>query len=143
EAMRADVERLGARPRTSTDSELIAHLISRAPGGDWLSRMRHVLRTLSGAFCLVMLTRDRVYAARDPWGIRPLVLGRLADGWALASESCSLDTIGAKLIRAVAPGERLAMGPHGIHSEQYATAPLPRRAACSIAYIYFARPDSR
>ena len=88
ETIRTQVERLGIRPRTSTDSELIAHLISRAPGDDWLERMRHVLQTLSGAFCLVMLTRDRVYAARDPWGIRPMVLGRLADGWAVASESC-------------------------------------------------------
>ena len=75
--LREEVERLGVTPRTSTDSELIAHLIAHAPGDDWLSRMRHALPRLSGAFCLVMLTRDRVYAARDPWGIRPLVLGRL------------------------------------------------------------------
>jgi amidophosphoribosyltransferase len=104
--------------------------------------MRQVLATLSGAFCLVMLTGDRVYAARDPWGIRPLVLGRLADGWAVASESCALDTIGAQLIREVAPGELLAIGPDGVHSEQYSSAPAPARAACSFEYIYFARPDS-
>ena len=75
--VRTEVESLGARPRTGTDSELIAHMIARSPGRDWLARMRHVLQRLSGAFCLVMLTRDRVYAARDPWGIRPLVLGRV------------------------------------------------------------------
>ena len=142
EALRAEVLGQGVRPRTSTDSELVAHLIARAPDADWLSRMRRVLATLSGAFCLVMLTRDRVYAARDPWGIRPLVLGRLGDGWAVASESCALDTIGAQLIREVAPGELLAIGPAGVHSEQYAIAPAPRRAACSFEYIYFARPDS-
>jgi amidophosphoribosyltransferase len=133
---------LGARPRTTTDSELIAHLIARSEGPDWLTRMRSVLATLSGAFCLVMLTRDRVYAARDPWGIRPLVLGRLADGWAVASESCALDTIGAQLIREVAPGELLAIGPEGVHAEHYSTPPTPARAACSFEYIYFARPDS-
>src|SRR5207302_10458666 len=138
EALREEVVRLGARPRTSTDSELVAHLIARAPGDDWLSRMRQVLATLSGAFCLVMLTRDRVYAARDPWGIRPLVLGRLGDGWAIASESCALDTIGAQLIREVSPGELLSIGVDGVRSEQYSASPPPPRAACSFEYIYFA-----
>jgi amidophosphoribosyltransferase len=142
EALRGQVLNFGITPRTSTDSELVAHLIARSPGADWLSRMRHTLDTLSGAFCLVMLTRDRVYAARDPWGIRPLVLGRLPDGWAVASESCALDTIGAQLIREVAPGELLAIGPDGVHSEQYSRSPAPPRAGCSFEYIYFARPDS-
>jgi amidophosphoribosyltransferase len=139
--VKAEVTRLGIRPRTSTDSELVAHLIANSPGDDWLARMRGVLKTLSGAFCLVMLTADRVYAARDPWGIRPLVLGRLADGWAVASESCALDTIGAQLIREVQPGELLAIGSDGVHSEQYAP-PAPKRAGCSFEFIYFARPDS-
>jgi len=138
--LRETVLSLGVKPRTSTDSELVAHLIANAPGSDWLARMRHSLNQLSGAFCLVMLTHERAYVARDPWGIRPLVLGRLSDGWAVASESCALDTIGAQLIREVAPGELLAIGPDGIHSEQYATA--AHRAACSFEYIYFARPDS-
>src|SRR5207302_3030953 len=133
EALRERVIRLGARPRTSTDSELVAHLIARSPGEDWLNRMRQVLATLSGAFCLVMLTRDRVYAARDPWGIRPMVLGRLGDDWAVASESCALDTIGAQLIREVAPGELIAIGAEGVHAEQFApAAPIPQRAACSF-----------
>src|SRR5438477_41843 len=139
--IRAMVERLGARPRTSTDSELVAHLIARSAGGDWPSRMRSALDTLSGAFCLVILTRDRVYAARDPWGIRPLVLGRLDDGWAVASESCALDTIGAQLIREVQPGELIAIGPDGVHSEQYVEV-VPRRAGCWFGFVYFARPDS-
>jgi amidophosphoribosyltransferase len=142
--VRMQVEARGVRPRTSTDSELIAHLIATTPGDDWLSRMRPVLQTLSGAFCLVMLSRDRIYAARDPWGIRPLVLGRLADGdgWAVASESCALDTIGAQLIREVQPGELLAIGPEGVHSEQFSTIGATRRAGCSFEFIYFARPDS-
>ncbi|MBV8714013.1 MAG: amidophosphoribosyltransferase [Chloroflexi bacterium] len=140
--IREEVLRLGARPRTTTDSELVAHLIARSPGQDWLSRMRHALDKLSGAFCLVMLTRDGAYVARDPWGIRPLVLGRLSDGWAVASESCALDTIGAQLIRAVEPGELLKIGADGVHSEQFVQSTMPARAACSFEYIYFARPDS-
>src|SRR5438132_4327178 len=113
--------------------------MARSPGDNWLSRMRRVLDTLSGAFCLVMLTGDRMYAARDPWGIRPLVLGRLADGWAVASESCALDTIGAQLIREVQPGELLAIGPDGIHSEQFSPVDSMPRAGCSFEFIYFAR----
>ena len=71
-----------------------------------------------------MLSRDRVYAARDPWGIRPLVLGRLADGWAVASESCALDTIGAQLIREVQPGELVAIGPDGVAVASSSRRPL-------------------
>jgi amidophosphoribosyltransferase len=142
EEVRSEVERLGIRPRTSTDSELIAHLIAHSPGDDWETRMRQVLKTLRGAFCLVMLTRDRVYAARDPWGIRPMVLGRLPDGWAVASESCALDTIGAQLIREVAPGELLSIGADGVRSESFLPESTTVRAGCSFEFIYFARPDS-
>jgi amidophosphoribosyltransferase len=139
--MRAEVAALGISPRTSTDSELVAHLIANAPGPDWPSRMRHVLPRLQGAYCLTLLTAERVYAARDPWGIRPLALGRLpAGGWAVASETCALDTIGATVIREIAPGELLSIGANGLTSEQI--APPVRRAACSFEHIYFARPDS-
>jgi amidophosphoribosyltransferase len=130
----------GVTPRTSTDSELVAHLIAQAAGDDWLSRMRSTLPRLQGAFCFVMLANDQVFAARDPWGIRPLVLGRVENGWVVASESCALDTIGAQLIREVAPGELLAIGRDGLHTEQFGLS--ERRAACSFEFIYFARPDS-
>ncbi|MDQ3810337.1 MAG: amidophosphoribosyltransferase, partial [Chloroflexota bacterium] len=139
-ALRQQVLDLGITPRTSTDSELVAHLIAHASGADWLERMRSALPRLRGAFCLVMLTGERLYAARDPWGIRPLALGRLENGWVVASESCALDTVGARLIREVAPGELLAIGPGGVHAEQFA-APAGR-AGCSFEFIYFARPDS-
>jgi amidophosphoribosyltransferase len=131
---------LGVTPRTSTDSELVAHLIAHSPGDSWLERMRRALGQLQGAFCFVMLTRNRLYAARDPWGIRPLVLGRLDSGWVVASETCALDTIGAQPIREIAPGELLAIGPDGVHSEQFTQQ--TRRAGCSFEFIYFARPDS-
>jgi amidophosphoribosyltransferase len=140
EAIRAEVTSCGVKPRTATDSELIAHLIAQSPGGDWLSRMRHALPKLQGAYCLALLVRDRVFAARDPWGIRPLSLGRLpSGGWVAASETCALDTIGATYVRDVSPGELVAIGPRGVHSESFGQA---RRAACSFEHIYFARPDS-
>jgi amidophosphoribosyltransferase len=138
--LRQQVQAMGITPRTSTDSELVAHLIAQAPGDDWLARMRHALPRLRGAFCFVLLTRERLYAARDPWGIRPLVLGRLDSGWVVASETCALDTIGATPIREIAPGELLAIDASGVHSEQFASP--NQRAGCSFEFIYFARPDS-
>src|SRR5919201_2625003 len=118
EAIRAEVTSHGVKPRTATDSELVAHLIALSPGDDWLSRMRHALPKLQGAYCLALLVRDRVFAARDPWGIRPLSLGRLpSGGWVAASETCALDTIGATYVRDVSPGELVAIGPRGVHSE--------------------------
>jgi amidophosphoribosyltransferase len=141
DAVRSEVLARGVTPRTSTDSELIAHLVAQAPGATWLERIRQMLPRLQGAYCLVMLTRDQVFAARDPWGIRPLALGRLErGGWVAASESCALDTIGATFIREVAPGELVAFGPEGVHSERFASP--AGRAACSFEHIYFARPDS-
>jgi amidophosphoribosyltransferase len=119
---------------------LVAHLIAQAPGADWLARMRSALPRLEGAFCLVMLTRDRLFAVRDPWGIRPLALGRLPGGWIVASETCALDAVGASFIREVTPGEIVAMGPDGVQTEQL--WPPTARAGCSFEYIYFARPDS-
>lgn len=140
DALRDEVEALGVQTRTGTDSELIAHLVAHAPGDNWLARMRATLPKLKGAYSLVMLTREGFYAARDPWGIRPLVLGRFDRGWIVASESCALDTVGASFIREVEPGELLSVGPDGLHTESF-MAP-ERRAGCSFEYIYFARPDS-
>jgi amidophosphoribosyltransferase len=141
-ALRAAVRGLGIRPTTATDSELAAHLIAHAPGADWLARLRSGLAGLVGAFSLVLLVRDRLFAARDPWGIRPLALGALADGgWMVASESCALEAVGARVCRELAPGELVAIGPQGLHVEQ--VRPPEGRAACSFEFIYFARPDSR
>ncbi len=94
-----------------------------------------------GAFALTILTRDAVYGLRDPWGFRPLCIGKLNDfGYVLASESCALTTIGAKLVREVNPGEIIRLDKDGVHSEQGAT---PRQfSLCSFEHIYFARPDS-
>jgi len=156
-----ELARRGIVPISTTDSEVLGLICANAPGATWLDRLRATLPRLSGAFCLVLLTNDALYAVRDPLGIRPLCLGRLSDGgWVVASESCALDTIGATFIREVDPGEVLKIDAAGIHTERFATdpdatsrgravgiqplpmMPPPRRAACSFEHIYFARPDS-
>jgi amidophosphoribosyltransferase len=141
QALRAAVAALRIRTRSATDSELAAHLIAHAPGATWRARMRHALAQLDGAFSLVMLSRDSLFAARDPWGIRPLVLGRIPGGWLVASETCALDAAGASLCREIAPGELVEIGPQGLSTEQF--APPAKRAGCSFEFIYFARADSR
>ena len=138
--LRAELAAVGIHPCTTTDSELIALACANAPGRTWLERVRATMPRLSGAFCLVLLARDRLIAVRDPHGIRPLCLGRLGRGWVAASESCALDTIGAEFIREVDPGEILEISSDGVHSEQIPSD--GRRALCSFEHIYFARPDS-
>jgi amidophosphoribosyltransferase len=158
----AKLARLGITPTSTTDSEVLGHLCAHADGSDWLARLRATLPHLSGAFCLTLLTKDALYAVRDPLGIRPLCLGRLdGGGWVVASESCALDTIGAQFIREIDPGELLKIDELGVHTEQFTTSPdatqagervgapvslplagFPQRAACSFEHIYFARPDS-
>ncbi|MBI2756040.1 MAG: amidophosphoribosyltransferase [Chloroflexi bacterium] len=141
-AIRTRVQALGGQPKTATDSELAAHLVARTPGATWRARMEAALPLLEGAFSLTMLTRDRLWAVRDPWGIRPLALGRLPGGWIVASETCALDTVGAELMREIEPGELISIGPDGVEtSRPWADNPKPR-AACSFEFIYFARPDS-
>ncbi|MCC7103806.1 MAG: amidophosphoribosyltransferase [Chloroflexi bacterium] len=138
--LRADLAARGIEPTTTTDSELIALLCANGPGRDWRERIGLAMPRLKGAFCLTVLTTDRLFAVRDPMGIRPLCLGRFGKGWVVASESCALDTIGAEFIREVEPGELLSIGPNGVETEI-----LPgtsRRALCTFEHIYFARPDS-
>ena len=93
--------------RTSTDTEVIGNLILSAPATDWVERIKYAMRRLQGAYSMTMLTKDALYAVRDPWGIRPLCFGSLNGGFVVASESCALDHIGAKLIREIEPGEIL------------------------------------
>lgn len=124
---------------TTTDTEVIAHLILSAPYADWLDRLKYAARRLQGAFSLTMLTREALFAVRDPWGVRPLCLGKLNGGWVVASETCALDHIGADLVREIEPGEIIRIDEHGVTSYR---EPVTRRALCIFEYIYFARPDS-
>jgi amidophosphoribosyltransferase len=139
--LRRELLERGVGLQTSTDSEVIIHLLAGASGHDWLTRIRMLMERAEGAYSLSILTRDAVYGVRDPWGLRPLVLGRLGDGsYVLASESCAFSTIGAELVREIEPGEIVRIDEDGYEIVQ--GAPPQNRAFCTFEQIYFARPDS-
>jgi amidophosphoribosyltransferase len=125
--------------RSSTDTEVIGDLILSAPSLDWIERIKYAMHRLQGAYSMVMMTRDTIYAVRDPWGVRPLCFGSLNGGFVVASESCALDHIGAKLIRGIEPGEIIRINQNGVESFR---EPVRKRALCIFEFSYFARPDS-
>jgi len=124
---------------TSTDTEVIANLILSSHEKDWVNKIRYAMRRLQGAYSLVMMTNNTLFAIRDPFGVRPLCLGAINGGWVIASETCALDHIGASFIREIEPGEIVSITDNGIESYQEEAG---RRALCIFEYIYFARPDS-
>ncbi len=123
----------------TTDSDLITRLLSAEPGVPLEQVATRVLPQLSGAFCLVFMDENTLYAARDGHGVRPLVLGRLDRGWVVASETAALDIVGATLVREVEPGELLAIDEQGVRSSRFAEA-TPK--GCLFEYVYLARPDT-
>ncbi len=135
--------------RSTSDSEIIAALLSTNPADRIEDALRSVLPGLEGAFSTVVLTDECVVAFRDPHGLRPLSIGRIVapdgsgktDGYCIASETCAFDLIGAELVRDVEPGEVVILSDHGL--ESFVLTPGARRAFCVFEYIYFARPDSR
>ncbi len=141
--LRRQMVRRGCLFQSTTDTEVIVHLMATARGGSVIDRMVEALRQVEGAFSLVALTPDAVIGVRDPRGVRPLVLGRVSGAhgaYVLASETCALDIIGAEMVRDVEPGEMLVLDQSGVHSLR-PFQPRPRRF-CIFEYIYFARPDS-
>ena len=124
---------------SSTDSEVIANLILSSPGKDWEDKIRSATYRLQGAYSMTIMTADKLIAVRDPLGIRPLCLGTLDGGYAIASESCALDHIGAQFSREINPGEIVIVDKTGISSF---TQKSEREALCIFEYVYFARPDS-
>ena len=126
---------------TTTDSEVIAYLLAGATEPTWEERLFQCMRSLDGAFSLVALTSDALMAARDALGIRPLCLGELDGGWVIASESCALDRVGAKLVREIEPGEAVVIDESGLRSAVW-NGRKDTRAMCVFELIYFARQDS-
>src|SRR5579872_6828031 len=125
----------------SSDTEVMAKVIVEHPGS-MLERIMHVLSIARGAYSIVLCTSDELYAFRDPWGVRPLCIGTLPDGgYVIASESCSLPTIGARFLREVEPGEIVCINKAGLSSHRTIREDA-RPALCMFEYIYFARPDS-
>jgi amidophosphoribosyltransferase len=139
-ALRRELLERGVGLQTSTDSELILHLLLANSGGDWLTRIRIMMARVEGAYALVILTKDAIYGVRDPWGLRPLALGELEGGYVLASESCAFSTIGAQPVREIEPGEIVRLDANGYEVLQ--GAPPRKIAFCTFEQIYFARPDS-
>lgn len=127
---------------SSSDTEVITQMLSGAPGATWVERIRAFMSAAEGAYSLTLLTREAVYAVRDPWGFRPLCIGRLNDeGWVVASESAALTTIGADFVREVRAGEVVRLDECGLTAWQGVEA-AEHPALCIFEYIYFARPDS-
>jgi len=143
----AQLEQQGSIFQTTSDTEVVVHLIARSREQTLADAMSDALRRIEGAFSLVMMTPDRVFAVRDPRGFRPLVMGRIAgqgtnaaDVMVFASETCAFDLIGAKYEREVKPGELVIVGPEGVHSRFY-SAQQPE-SNCIFEHVYFSRPDS-
>ena len=154
--LRRELLQRGVGLTSSTDSEVITQMLAMPsvggnnplaqwlPTGAWEDRISAFMERAEGAYCLAILTRDAIYAVRDPWGLRPLCLGEVdwegAHGYAFASESCALGTIGARFVRQVEPGEIVRVDAQGFHSRR--GRPAEPQAFCSFEYVYFARPDS-
>ena len=138
--IRHEMEQNGTIFQTSIDSEVIVNLIARSRQETVEKKIIESLQRVKGAYCLTIMTEDKLIGARDPQGFHPLCIGKIGDGtWVLSSESCGLDVIGAELVRDVEPGEMVVIDHEGLHSYRFAEAD---RAFCIFEYIYFARPDS-
>lgn len=139
--LRSKFEEQGHTFQTSTDTELILHLLAAPNHAQKSDPLYHVLQHLQGAYSFVLLHTDRVEAVRDPWGWRPLVLGRTADGYdCVASESVALDALGADVVREVEPGEIVTLSAGGVSSRRFAQPQRP--AHCIFEHVYFANPSS-
>jgi amidophosphoribosyltransferase len=123
----------------TTDTDLVTELLAAHPSRSLEAAAMQVLPKLQGAYCFVFLDEGTLYAARDPQGIRPLVLGRLDRGWVVASETAALDIVGAAVVREVEPGELIAIDEDGLRTRRFAEA---RPAGCVFEYVYLARPDT-
>lgn len=134
------LEKYGTIFQTETDSELLAHLIKKNNGEDRIVDIVTALNMMEGSFAFVIMTKNRIYACRDKYGIKPLALGKLGDGYVVSSESCAFEIIGASFVRDVEPGEIICIDSKGIRCRKYSQ--FQRHHMCAMEYIYLARPDS-
>jgi amidophosphoribosyltransferase len=139
-ALRLELEARGSIFASTSDTEVILHLLATSAQGTFVNRLVDALSRVEGAYSLVLLTEDKLVAVRDPWGFRPLVLGQRGDALVVASETCALDLTDARYLREVEPGEMIIVDADGMRSLR-PFARRPRRA-CVFEHIYFARPDS-
>ena len=138
--LRSSLVETGSLFQSSSDTEIIVHLVARSHQDTVTDRLIDALKQIEGAYSLVCVAKDMLIGVRDPLGVRPLVLGKQGDAYVLASESCALDIVGAEIVRDLDPGEILVITKAGIKSVK----PFPAKQSrfCVFEYIYFARPDS-
>ncbi|CRK82421.1 amidophosphoribosyltransferase [Neobacillus massiliamazoniensis] len=139
-SLKHQLEAQGSIFQTSSDTEVLAHLMKRSGFTDSKDRAKNALSMLKGAYAYLILTETELMVALDPHGLRPLSLGSLGDAYVVASETCAFDVVGAEYIRDIMPGELLIINDKGIFSEQFAVSTT--KAICMMEYIYFSRPDS-
>ncbi len=137
---RRKLEHRGSIFQTTSDTEVIVHLIARSSARNLSGAIGDALNQVEGAYSLLLLTREELYAIRDPRGFRPLNLGRLDGAWLVASETCAFDLLGAEYVREVEPGEMVRISRSGVESIRFA-APKPHQY-CIFEHVYFSRPDS-
>jgi len=150
--LRDELEANGSIFQTTTDSEVLLHLMASPKNAEREDQLAHCLRQMKGAYSLVIMTRTQLIGARDPQGFRPLILGRLinepdlghiSEGFVLCSESCALDQIGAEFAREIEPGEIVTIDSEGIRSSRIVPVEDVKPSHCIFEHVYFARPDSR
>lgn len=139
-SLKAKLERQGAVFQSNSDTEILIHLIRQKQDLPFIDALKASLNEVKGGFAFLLLQKDRLIAALDPNGFRPLVVGKLNDAYIVASETCALDVIGAKFVRDVLPGELLIIDQNGLKIDHFTTE--TQLAVCSMEYVYFARPDS-
>jgi len=140
EALRRELINSGSIFQSSSDTECIIHLMARSIQRNIPDKIKDALLRVEGAFSIVAMTRSKLIGVRDPLGVRPLVLGRVGDGYAFSSETCALDIIGAEYLRDVEPGEMVVITEDGI--ESYRPFPVSEPRFCIFEHVYFSRPDS-
>ncbi len=139
-SLRRELEASGSIFQTTTDSEILIHLMARHANGEFDEALTDVLKRIRGAYSLAMLTPDALIGVRDPHGFRPLALAKLEKGYVIASETCAFDLVGAEFIREIKPGEIVVVDDKGVRS--LAFSQHEQTALCIFEYIYFSRPDS-
>ncbi|TKS60875.1 MAG: amidophosphoribosyltransferase [Nitrospira sp.] len=141
QVLRNELEAYGAIFQSTSDSEVIIHLIAHSKANSFLARVIDAFSQVRGAFSVVLMTDNGLIAARDPHGLRPLCIGRLRSSWIVASETCAFDLLDAEYVREIEPGELIVISDQGLDSHR----PFPKMnpAMCVFEYVYFARPDSR
>jgi amidophosphoribosyltransferase len=142
-ALRKDYERRGRIFTTTSDTEVILHMLADLEFREQPDPLASVLRRLTGSYCALLLYPDRIEAARDPSGNRPLCLGRIGEAWVVASETCAFDLVNAEYVRDVEPGEIVTLSHSGIHSRRFVEPGRCPRAQCIFELIYFADPSSQ